>query len=109
MRKENQYAIMISENNESCAEMGNSMNERIKVIVMSRLEAYQYCKKHHDKPSAIISISTPYNIYDYCVFKSGENQVIDILELSFVDADEPESLDLNYSCTSGTASANGCA
>lgn len=32
--------------------MGNSMNERIKVIVMSRLEAYQYCKKHHDKPSA---------------------------------------------------------
>ena len=43
---------MISENNESCAEMGNSMNERIKVIVMSRLEAYQYCKKHHDKPSA---------------------------------------------------------
>lgn len=86
---------MISENNESCAEMGNSMNERIKVIVMSRLEAYQYCKKHHDKPSAIISISTPYNIYDYCVFKSEENQVIDILELSFVDADEPDSLDVN--------------
>ena len=67
------------------------MNERIKVIVMSRLEAYQYCKKNHDKPSAIISISTPYNIYDYCVFKSEENQVIDILELSFVDADEPDA------------------
>ena len=60
------------------------MNEKIKVIVMSRLEAYQYCKKRHDKPSAIISISTPY-----------ENQVIDILELSFVDADEPDSLDVN--------------
>ena len=71
------------------------MNERIKVIVMSRLEAYQYCKNYHDKPSAIISISTPYSIYDYCVFKSEENQVIDILELSFVDADEPESLDVN--------------
>ena len=53
------------------------MNEKIKVIVMSRLEAYQYCKKRHDKPSAI------------------ENQVIDILELSFVDADEPDSLDVN--------------
>ena len=71
------------------------MNERIEVVVMSRLEAYQYCKNSHDKPSAIISISTPYSIYDYCVFKSEENHVIDILELSFVDADEPNSLDVN--------------
>ena len=29
------------------------------------------------------------------LFKSEENQVIDILELSFVDADEPDSLDVN--------------
>ena len=71
------------------------MNERIKVIVMSRLEAYQYCKKIHDEPSAVISISTPYNKYEYNVFMSKDNRIADILSLSFVDADEPDSLDVN--------------
>lgn len=38
------------------------MNERIKVIVMSRLEAYQYCKNYHDKTSAIIALKSRANM-----------------------------------------------
>ena len=50
---------------------------------MSRLEALNYCNTIQNEPSAIISISTPHNDYEYSVFKSKTNMVTDILELCF--------------------------
>jgi hypothetical protein len=49
------------------------------IQVMSRLEAYKYCKSCHNTPAVIISISTPNTGYPYEVFKSDTNGVIDRL------------------------------
>lgn len=70
------------------------MYNKINIRVMSRLDAFKYCLKDHKETTAIISISTPYIVYEYGVFKDESNKVIDILELCFVDADEPYTQDI---------------
>lgn len=67
----------------------------INIRVMSRKEAFQYCNGTHNEEAAIISISTPYIDYEYSVYQSESNRVIDILNLCFFDADEPDSFDIN--------------
>ncbi len=57
-------------------------------------KALNYCNTIQNEPSAIISISTPHNDYEYSVFKSKTNMVTDILELCFFDADEQRSIDI---------------
>ena len=59
------------------------------IFVMSRSEVVQYCREKQRKPSVIISISDPYNVYDNAPFCSPLNRVFDILPLSFCDAAEP--------------------
>lgn len=67
----------------------------IRVRVMSRLDATYYCSNPHDENAVIISISTPYFHYELEPYINEENRVQDILKLSFFDADEPNSLDVN--------------
>lgn len=64
------------------------------VKVMSRDNAVDYCRHGRFEPSVIISISNPYTKYDTEPFKSEKNRVIDILRLSFVDADCEGDLDV---------------
>lgn len=71
------------------------MQQKPEIRVMSRSEAFNYCKSCHDTPAAIISISTPNTEYPYKVFKSDTNGVIDILDLSFADVDGQDSIDIN--------------
>jgi len=71
------------------------VKQKLEIRVMSRPEAFNYCKSCHDTPAAIISISTPNTEYPYKVFKSDTNGVIDILELSFADVDGQDSIDIN--------------
>ena len=46
------------------------MKRKPEIQVMSRLEAYKYCKSCHNTPAVIISISTPHIEYPYEIFKS---------------------------------------
>ena len=71
------------------------MKRKPEIRVMSRLEAFNYCKSCHNTPAVIISISTPNTEYPYKVFKSDTNCVIDILVLSFADVDGQDSMDIN--------------
>lgn len=71
------------------------MKRKPKIRVMSRLEAFNYCKSCHNTPAVIISISTPNTEYPYKVFKGDINCVIDILVLSFADVDGQDSMDIN--------------
>lgn len=71
------------------------MKRKPEIRVMSRLEAFNYCKSYHNTPAVIISISTPNTEYPYKVFKSDINCVIDILVLSFADVDGQDSMDIN--------------
>ena len=70
-------------------------NKNIRVRVMNRLDATYYCSNPHNEKAVIISISTPYLNYEIGPYTNAENGVQDILKLSFFDADEPDSLDVN--------------
>lgn len=70
-------------------------NNTIKVRVMSRLDATYYCSNPHDEESVIISISTPSYNYEIGPYLSEENNVKEVLELRFFDADEPDGMDVN--------------
>ena len=61
----------------------------MKVTVLSRKLAVQYCQKPHGEKSIMISISDPFMEYDSSPYVSAENNVVDILRLSFCDADRP--------------------
>ncbi len=71
------------------------MKRKPEIRVMSRLEAFNYCKSCHNTPAVIISISTPNTEYPYKGFKSDINCVIDILVLFFADVDGQDSMDIN--------------
>lgn len=64
------------------------------VYVLSRDGAVKYCRQKHSKPMAIISIATPGVEYDDYPFVSEENQITEILNLSFCDADRPDTPDV---------------
>lgn len=57
--------------------------------IMSRREVCDYCREAHDESCVIISISDPRMLYYEEPFASLENEVIDILPLTFSDADKP--------------------
>ena len=65
------------------------MNKDMRITVMSRYAAMEYCAKRHEDKSVIISISDPHGVYDGSPFVGNKNNVIDILRLSFADADYP--------------------
>lgn len=71
------------------------------VRIMSRFEAFNYCKNKHSEQAVIISISTPHIDYKYRVFKSDTNSIIDILELFFADVDEPGNLEISENYSAG--------
>ena len=54
---------------------------------MSRRLAELYCSTNHDDETVIISISSPNMIYSAAPYISDTNNVKDILELCFYDAD----------------------
>lgn len=68
------------------------MKRKPEIQVISRLEAYKYCKSRHNTPAVIISIFTPDTKYPYEVFKSDTNGIVDILDLSFADVGGQESI-----------------
>lgn len=68
------------------------MKRKPEIQVISRLEAYKYCKSCHNMPAVIISIFTPDTEYPYEVFKSDTNGIVDILDLSFADVGGQESI-----------------
>jgi len=57
------------------------------VTIMSRKNAVRYCGQKNPEPSVMISISDPRMAYDDKPYTSVENKIIDILRLSFSDAD----------------------
>jgi len=57
------------------------------ITIMSRKDAIQYCSHEHDNKTIIISISDPAMLYRTKPSKSKTNGVIDVLRLSFADAD----------------------
>lgn len=59
------------------------------IEIMGRREACDYCREAHDESCVIISISDPRMLYYEEPFASLENEVIDILPLTFSDADKP--------------------
>lgn len=61
----------------------------MKITVMSRQKAIEYCSEAHRVKSAIISISDPRVEYDAAPQKTQENKVAGILRLCFSDADRP--------------------
>lgn len=62
--------------------------------VMSRNAAVDFCNFAHKAQSVIISISTTYGEYKTEPYISEKNNVIDILRLSFLDADCPNDKDV---------------
>lgn len=66
----------------------------MKVRVMSRDNAIEFCRQAHMAQYVMISISNPFTIYKNAPFSSKKNNVIDILRLSFVDADNAGDLDV---------------
>lgn len=65
-----------------------------RLSVLGRETAIKHCKKKHNYETAIISISTPNVDYDESPFIDNENNVSEILELSFCDADFPGEKDV---------------
>ena len=59
------------------------------VAVMSRSRAMSYCHHQNARPAVMISISDPYMRYSISPFISPDNLIIEILNLSFADADAP--------------------
>lgn len=57
------------------------------VTIMSRRDAMRYCYGSHPFPSVMISISDPCMVYETAPFFSPANRVLDILRLTFADAD----------------------
>ncbi len=57
------------------------------VTVMSRKNAIRYCGQKNPEPTVMISISDSRMAYDDEPFASTENGIVDILRLSFSDAD----------------------
>lgn len=66
----------------------------MRIAVKSRNAAIEYCSLAHKAQSVIISISTTYGVYKSEPFISDKNNVIDILRLSFLDADCPNDFDV---------------
>lgn len=69
------------------------MTDRI-INIMGRGNAIRYCEQDHFSKSIMISVSNPLHEYDREPFTSKTNNIIDILRLSFVDADSPGDLDV---------------
>jgi predicted protein tyrosine phosphatase len=66
----------------------------MQVNVVSREKAIDFCRHPHLAQFVMISISNPYTKYDGEPFTSNTNNVVDILRLSFVDADGVGDLDV---------------
>jgi len=64
------------------------------IKVMSRNAAVEFCGFKHLAQSVIISISTTYGKYETEPYMSKDNNVVDILRLSFLDADCPNDKDV---------------
>ena len=59
----------------------------MKIFVMNRKEAINFCKYPHLAQFVMISISTPFEEYDSAPFSSTTNNVIDICPVQFFDLD----------------------
>ena len=66
----------------------------MQIYVVSRDSAIRFCNEAHLAQFAMISISNPYTEYESAPFTSKENNIVDILRLSFVDADGVGDLDV---------------
>lgn len=59
----------------------------MKIFVMNRKEAIEFCKRPHLAQFAMISISTPHEDYKEAPFCSATNNVVDICSVLFFDLD----------------------
>ena len=59
------------------------------VMILSRPEAVYYCEGRHSRPSIMISISDPFEIYYDEPFITRENNILALLPLTFCDAEKP--------------------
>ena len=59
----------------------------MKIFVMNRKEAINFCKYPHLAQFVIISISTPYEEYNNAPFSGTTNNVVDICPVQFFDLD----------------------
>lgn len=59
----------------------------MKIFVMNRKEAINFCKYPHLAQFVMISISTPFEEYDSAPFSNTTNNVIDICPVQFFDLD----------------------
>lgn len=66
----------------------------MKVTVMNRHSAVYYCYKENDVKTLMISISDPRMKYGTFPFVSENNQIAEILQLKFSDADSPDGWDV---------------
>lgn len=66
----------------------------MKITIMSRHDAVQYCNKQNDEKTIIISISDPYMVYTSKPHKGKNSGVLDILMLVFADADRVSAPDV---------------
>ena len=67
----------------------------IRISVLSRFQASKYCQTVHKTDSVIISISTPNVEYTNTIEVNEKiSGVLDVLELSFMDSDNPGKNDV---------------
>ena len=59
------------------------------IMILSRPEAIFYCEGKHGRQSIMISISDPFETYDDAPFITQDNNIQEILPLSFCDAEGP--------------------
>ena len=59
----------------------------MKIFVMNRNDAIEFCKHPHFAQFAMISISSPYEDYKEAPFCSATNNVVDICSVRFLDLD----------------------
>ena len=59
------------------------------IMILSRPEAVYYCEREHSRPRVMISISDPFLSYRDGPFLTRENNLREILFLTFCDAEEP--------------------
>ena len=64
------------------------------VTIMSRGDAIRYCHRRHNEKTILISISDPYIIYTSKPQKIRDSGVLDILRLTFADADRVSGQDV---------------
>lgn len=64
------------------------------ITIMNRGDAVRYCNKEHSEKVIIISISDPYMIYTSKPHRGKNNGVLDVLRLSFADADRVSEPDV---------------